>query len=370
MKIGIVTQAFTRNSGVGNNALCCGRELENLGHDVSIITAHFTGENDDRGMRVIRIGQDVRVPSNGAFSNFTVGLNLSERLEDVFKKEKFDIINIHSPLEPSLPLLALRQAPHPVVGTFHTYSESTLAWEAYHPYAKKWMKKLDGHIAVSKAAAGFFNQFANYDFEIIPNGVDTKRFDPQNSSIKKFDDKTFNILFVGRMDPRKGLKYLFEALAIIYGHREKVRLIVVGGGVMKDYYKRYLLPELEDKVFFEGYVSDEVLPGYYTTADVYVSPATGQESFGIVLLEAMASGVPIVASDIKGYHSAVSTKEGIFVPPKSPVALAKAIIKLMDHPRKAKELGQAGREKAEKFAWPKVAKQAEAFFKKVIAQKK
>lgn len=366
MKVGVVTQSFTQNSGVAEHVVHTCKEMIRLGHDPAVITANFPGENDDRGLKVFRVGQDITIPANGTFANLTVGYKLGEKLKRIFEREKFDLLHVHCPLDPILPIWAIRMFEGPIVGTFHTYMKYNLAYDVIKETLGSYFNKLTGRIAVSKAAEGFISQYFSADYRIIPNGVDINRFRPDLKPIKKFDDDVFNILFVGRIDPRKGLKYLLQAFSIVYGHNPKVRLIVVGKGIMSEYYKMFLLKDLEDNVFFEGYVSAKEIPHYYATADVYCSPATHGESFGIVLLEAMASGKPVVASSNEGYKQVLSSKEGILVEPKNVVQLAKAIITLMDDKKKRKQLGEAGRKKAEKYSWENVTKQIVDYYQEVL----
>lgn len=366
MKVGIVTQSFTPNSGVAEHVVHTAKEMEKMGIDVSVITANFQGENDDRGLKVFRVGQDVNIPANGTFANLTVGYKLGEKLKRIFDREKFDLIHVHCPLDPILPIWAVRMFQGPIVGTFHTYMKSNLAYDVIKETFDPYFNKLAGRIAVSKPAEKFIAQYFYANYRIIPNGVDINRFNPDLKPIEKFDDDTFNILFVGRLDPRKGLKYLLQAFSIIYGHDPNVRLIVVGKGIMSEYYKMFLLKDLEDKVYFEGYVSAEKIPNYYATADVYCSPATHGESFGIVLLEAMASGKPVVASSNEGYKQVLSSKEGILVEPKNVVQIAKAIITLMDDKQKRKQLGAAGRKKAEKYSWKNVTRKIVDYYREVL----
>jgi len=368
MKIAVVTQSFTQNSGVAEHVVHTCKEMINLGHDPAVITANFPGENDDRDLKVFRVGQDVNIPANGTFANLTVGYKMSDKLRRIFKAEKFDLLHVHCPLDPILPLWSVKVFEGPIVGTFHTYMKTNLAYDVINDSFGQYFKKLKGRICVSQPAKDFIYQYFPADYRIIPNGVDINRFRPGLKPIKKFADDTFNLLFVGRIDPRKGLRYLLQAFSIVYGHDPNVRLIVVGKGILSEYYKMFLLRDLEDKVFFEGYVSGEKIPNYYATADIYCSPATHGESFGIVLLEAMASGKPVVASSNEGYRQVLSSQEGILVEPKNTVQLAKAIISLMDNKKKRKEMGEAGRKKAEKYSWKNVTKQIVDYYQEVLKE--
>jgi phosphatidylinositol alpha-mannosyltransferase len=235
-------------------------------------------------------------------------------------------------------------------------------------YFASALNKLAAHIAVSKSAASFVQKYyPATTFHIIPNGIDTTRFNTSTQPFQQFRDGIFTILFVGRLDPRKGARYLFAALPLIAKQLPSFRLLVVGSGWMKNVYDKFISPELLSHVHFAGYVSPEDLPRYYRSADVYCSPATGGESFGIVLLEAMASGLPIVASDIEGYHDVVGNgKEGLLVPPKSPRQLGEAIVRLACSSEERSRMAETGRSKAIQYDWKKVADRVEAVYREVL----
>src|SRR5205085_5010440 len=171
---------------------------------------------------------------------------------------------------------------------------------------------------------------------IVPNGIDPERFStPDVKPIEKFDDEKLNVLFVGRLDKRKGFRYLLGAFRRIKAQVPEARLIVVGAYAREDKnkYVRFARKHGLRDVKFVGYVSNEELPRYYRSAHIFCAPSTGFESFGLVLLEAMASSVPIVASDIPGYRQVVTHgHEGLLVPAKDEVALAEAIIGLLRSP--------------------------------------
>ena len=237
-----------------------------------------------------------------------------------------------------------------------------------HPI-KMFDRELNGRIAVSNAAKEFIAQYFPGDYRIIPNGVDIDCFNPKAEMISELADGSFNILFVGRMDPRKGLNYLISALPLIKKKIKNARLIVVGGGSLNMFYKSQAeLPGQKD-IIFVGKVSYDDLPKHYRTADVYCSPATGGESFGIVLIEAMATGTPVVASDIEGYRDVLTDqKEGLFCENRNPDDIAAKIIQLAQDPKLRKKMGEQGIKTANKYAWSKVVKKIEAYYKEVIAK--
>jgi phosphatidyl-myo-inositol alpha-mannosyltransferase len=225
---------------------------------------------------------------------------------------------------------------------------------------------LHGRIAVGAAARHFIDRFFPGDYKVIPNGVDVARF-ATAVPIARWQDGTPNVLFVGRHEPRKGLLDLLKAHRILRRTGGKSRLLIVGSGPQEREARRYVATRGLNGVEFLGRVSDDEKAQLYRTADVYASPATGGESFGIVLLEAMAAGTPIVASDIHGYKGVVRRgREGLLVPPRQPRELAIAIDRLLRDPALREQMGAAGRARAEEFSWPRVTAKVEDYYGFVI----
>jgi phosphatidylinositol alpha-mannosyltransferase len=201
---------------------------------------------------------------------------------------------------------------------------------------------------------------------VIPNGVDVQRFQ-RAVPIARWQDGTQNILFVGRFEPRKGLLELLKAYRILRKTGCECRLLVVGTGPLGKEARRYVATRRLRGVEFVGRVSDEEKAQLYRTADVYVSPATGGESFGIVLLEAMAAGTAIVASDIHGYKGVVRRgREALLVPPNEPKPLAAAIARLLRDDDLRAEMATAGRERAQDFSWERVTAKVDDFYGVII----
>ena len=371
MKIAIVSQAYLPiHGGVSEHVHHTALELEKLGHKVTIITANFNNKDKQYNHpRVRRVGFDVTIPANRAFVNVTFGTHLAAQLKAIGKEKKFDIIHIHQPTNPVLPIVANRVFKCPKVGTFHTYMKNSMALSLFHKHIRKYIENLSGRIAVSPASKEFITRYYKGDYRIIPNGVDTERFSPKVKPIKKYKDGYFNILFVGRLDPRKGLKYLLQAMPIVLAAVPKARLIVVGGGALQEYYKSFVMNEIRDRIIFTGFVTAEELPCYYRTADVYVSPATGGESFGIVLIEAMASSTPVIASDIEGYSAVIKNGvDGILIPKEQPMKIAEKLIELLGNKNLRLKLGKKGRTTALQYSWPKVTAKIEKLYKEVLAK--
>jgi phosphatidylinositol alpha-mannosyltransferase len=229
-----------------------------------------------------------------------------------------------------------------------------------------YTERLHGRIAVSGAAKHFIERYFPGEYKVIPNGVDIDRFQ-RAVPLARWQDGPSNILFVGRFEPRKGLLDLLKAYRILKKAGCDCRLLVVGTGPLWREARRYVASARLRDVEFLGRVSDEEKAQLFRTADVYVSPATGGESFGIVLLEAMASGTAIVASDIHGYKNVVRRgREALLVPPREPKAIAGAIARLLNDDQLRAEMGAAGRQRAEEFSWPRVTAKVDDFYGVVI----
>lgn len=371
MRVGIITQYyFPLTGGISEHVYHLADHLRQLGHEPTVITSRCFGGNGSYGQDVVRLGWNMRmpIPINGSFGCFNVGYQIGAKIQELCRERQFDLLHLHSPAEPILPWVVLGSATVPVVGTFHTmYTKLNLPYEIFGRQFRKYVEMLSGRIAVSEAAKEYNDRYFPGEYAIIPNGVDLARFHPGVEPIKKFNDDTFNILFVGRMDPRKGVKFLLQAFPMIHKQHPDCRLIIVGDGWLKEYYKMYIPDGLEKKVFFEGYVAREDLPRYYAAADVFCAPATGGESFGIVLIEAMASGKPIVASNILGYREVVTDgQDGILVPPNDPAAISEAVLTLIKDHRLREAMGQQGLLKAPQYSWGSVAEQIVQCYRRVL----
>jgi phosphatidylinositol alpha-mannosyltransferase len=284
----------------------------------------------------------------------------------MLEREQFDVLHFHEPFVPFLSLFLLRESDSVNIATFHAYAGFSPSYE-FGSRALRWhARKLHGRIAVSAAARHFIDRFFPGDYKVIPNGVDVPRF-ANAVPIARWQDGTPNVLFVGRHEPRKGLLDALKAHRILRKTGGRSRLLVVGSGPQEREARRYVATRGLNGVEFLGRVSDTEKAQLFKTADVYVSPATGGESFGIVLLEAMAAGTPIVCSDIHGYKGVVRRgREGLLVPPRDPRELAVAVDRLLRDPSLRERMGAAGRERADDFSWPRVTAKVEDYYGFVI----
>jgi phosphatidylinositol alpha-mannosyltransferase len=373
MKIALVSPYdFAHPGGVVNHILALDRQFTGRGHDVRVI-APASQVVPTVGDRFIPIGRPRSIPASGSICRISISLWLAPRIKEVLAREKFDIIHLHEPFMPMLCSAVLRFSETANVGTFHAYHGSpgyNFGWPISALILYRRRRKLMGKIAVSKSAMNFASNHIPGRYNIIPNGVDLEHFTPDVAPIEKFRDGKVNILFVGRLEKRKGLDYLLKAYRQVKAKVPESRLIVVGPGtrLRKKYEKQVRRNGLAD-VVFAGYTSYDELPRYYKTADIFCTPATGQESFGIVLLEAMAVGTPVVATNIDGYAGVMTQgKEGLLVPPKDDTGLARALLSLMSDEPLRRQMGARGLVTAQQYDWKKIARQVFELYIKVLSE--
>ncbi len=371
MKIALVSPYdFAHPGGVTNHISALERHFTRMGHEVKVI-APASRAVSTFGDRFIPIGKPRPIPASGSIIRITISLRLASTIKAVLSQENFDIIHLHEPLMPMLCSAVLRFSNAPNIGTFHA-CDGRPGYSFGRPITtimiNRRLHKLDGRIAVSKPAMDYASKYISGYYNIIPNGIDLEHFSPDVAPIEEFCDGKQNILFVGRLERRKGLKYLIKAYQRVKQEIPNSRLIVVGPGTRprKKYEKWALRNALEDIVFV-GYASYAELPRYYKTADVFCAPATSRESFGIVLLEAMAVGKPIVATNIDGYASVVTHGEdGLLVPPKDSRALARALVSVMSNETLRQQMGARGRLKAGEYSWEHVAQRVFDYYVRVL----
>jgi len=373
VKIALVSPYdFAYPGGVAIHISYLERYFTRMGHEVKVI-APASKAISSFGDRFIPIGKPRPIPSSGSIARVTISPWLSSKIKAVLDRERFDIVHLHEPLMPMLCTTVLRLSPAANIGTFHA-CHGRPGYNFAKPFGKwilkRWFRKLHGKIAVSKPATEFAREHFPGYYNIIPNGVDIDHFSPDVTPIEKFNDGKLNILFVSRLEKRKGLNYLIEAFKQVQQEIPNSRLIIVGPGtrLRRKYEKQVSRDGLKD-VIFTGLVSYEELPRYYKTADVFCAPATGRESFGIILLEAMATGKPIVASSIDGYATVVADKvEGLLVPPGDAEMLARTLVSLLTDQALRQEMGAKGRAKALEYSWEKVAQNVLNYYCRVLSE--
>jgi phosphatidylinositol alpha-mannosyltransferase len=364
MKIALVSPYdFSHPGGVTEHINHLAAELRRRGASVKLL-APASGElpaemeelSDDPDF--YRIGRAIPIPANGSIARVTLSFHLARYISRILSRERFDIIHLHEPLMPALPLTVLRASKTCNVGTFHAYSKSSTGYYYGRRLLKRYHRKLHGKIAVSEPARDFVSHYFQSDYRVVPNGIDIARFGGRVEPLPHLRDGKVNILFLGRLERRKGLGVLLRAYMHLKERNPNLRLIVVGEGRMRAGYERYIAHNNVPDVVMAGYVSEEEKPRYYASADLFCAPNTGKESFGIVLLEAMAAGLPVVATDIPGFTQVINPgRQGILVRRDDPVSLASAINLLAADPVLRERLVAAGRTAARGYAWERVTDQ-------------
>jgi phosphatidylinositol alpha-mannosyltransferase len=366
MKIGLVTPyVYPLPGGVNQHVRHLYSNLRVRGHDVRILTSSHGLQRASEG-DVLRIGKGFSMPTNGSVGTVTLSPRFLSQARALLERERFDLLHFHEPFVPFLSPVLLRLSTSVNVATFHAYGGWSPAYQFGSRVMGPYAKRLHGRIAVSAAARHFIDRYFPGDYKVIPNGVDLERF-RRAVPIARWQDGTRNLLFVGRFESRKGLLELLKAYRLLRRTGCQCRLLVVGTGPQEREARRYLMTRNMGGVEFLGRVSDEERDALFKTADVYISPATGRESFGIVLLEAMAAGTPIVCSDIHGYKGVVRRgREALLVPPKQPKAIAAAVARLLSDDDLRARMGASGRERAAEFSWERVTAKVEDYYGFVI----
>jgi phosphatidylinositol alpha-mannosyltransferase len=345
--------------------------LKKRGHEVTIFAAGRIPPEDE-GRELISLGKLVELPLGGDASLPLIAAN-PFRVYLELRRRGFEIVHIpgHGGM---LSWWVVFLSPAPVVASFLSFSElvnKRLVHLLFAPFFRLLNRRLNARIAISQTSADYGNRSYPGEYEIIPAGVDLSRFYPGRKKSGWANSKV-EILFVGRLDPRKGIMDLLEAVRRLRSERdaraEKVKVVVVGDGPERKKAERFVRKHaFEGVVEFAGRVADEDLPGYFREADIFCSPAKWEESFGIVLLEAMASGLPVVAYGNAGYREVLGGRLAeMVVKPGDVEGLAGKLGELVEDKRRREEMGRLGREMAQEYAWERVAARLEERYREVV----
>jgi len=324
------------------------------GHDV-LVLAPGDRRRARQGVRIV--GRAVRLPVNGSVAPICLSPRSALVVRTALREFAPDVIHAHEPLNPGTSMLGVWLANAPVVATFHAnVPRGNLQSAAYGAMARMlrpiW-DRIDTRIAVSEAArhsvcSRMGKPDEDDEVHIVPNGSDVQVF---ASALPAALPAGRKLLFVGRLETRKGFPVAVRAFAHLARDYPDLRLVVVGDGADRDAV-RELDADARSRVHMAGRVSAKALPTFHRASDIFLAPATGSESFGIVLVEAMAAGLPVVASDIPGYREVTRHNlEGVLVPPGDSGELARAVRRLLDDPSLARSLGSSGAIRARLFDW-------------------
>jgi phosphatidylinositol alpha-mannosyltransferase len=339
--------------GVNNHVEQLAAYYRRWGHDVTIFAP--ASWPDAVAGECYVFGRPSTLPVGGSKARVSFSW-MSPKARKLLGEHDFDVMHAHEPLTPLVPYHLFRYSRAAKVGTFHAASESKLHfYQVTMPLTKLNYEKLDEMIAVSPAARAHIDRFyPGGDYTIIPNGIEYAHFATRSEPLPEFMDGKKNILFVGRPDKRKGLPYLLKAYLRIKSQEPDTRLIVVGAGDFSHY--EGIMRQIPDVVFREN-VPYPDLPRYHHSAHVYCCPNTGNESFGLVLAEAMAAGLPVVASDIAAFSAIVSDGEdGLLVTPRNDAELARTILRILRNETLARDLGAKATSRALEYSWDTVAR--------------
>ena len=371
MKIALVSPYdFAHPGGVGRHISSLYAHFVRLGHDVRVI-APASEPVRDFGDQFIKIGRPFPIPASDSVIRVSISLHLAPTIKEVLAREKFDIVHLHEPFMPMLCSAVLRFSESANVGTFHA-AQGKPGYKFGRPFStwllRRRARKLEGHIAVSRPAMNYVCQFVPAEYEIIPNGIDLNHFRPDVQPMEQYRDGKLNIVFMGRLEFRKGVNYLLKAFYELKSQMPDTRLIICGPGTrLRKRYEEWVEKNRLRDVVFTGMVSFEDQPRYYRTADVFCAPSTSRESFGLVLLEAMATGRPTVATNIEGYASVVTSgEEGLLVPPMDSHALAQALMTLLKDKALREQMAQKAIITAGKYSWEDVSRRVLDYYQKTL----
>jgi phosphatidyl-myo-inositol alpha-mannosyltransferase len=311
---------------------------------------------------LVPLGRTLGIGANGAVSNLSVFPKGPIALRRELRSGSYDVVHVHEPLAPTVGWDAAVFRGPPVVGTFHAYSTKPFPNHiATLLGARRRFNQLSARIAVSEAAAWTGRRWFGGEYLVIPNGVDVEAA-PQGP---KPPSDHLRLLFVGRAEDRKGLPVLLSAFQALVEHVPS-RLIVVGADPA-EISRRVADPDLMSHIDVLGKVSDSVLWRELGEAAILCAPSLTGESFGMVLIEAMAAGTPVVASKIAGYSDVVTNGvDGILVPPADPQALGEELQLLAHEPERMVAMGEAGRKSAERYAWSRIAEEVTEVYERAI----
>jgi phosphatidylinositol alpha-mannosyltransferase len=363
VRIGVVTEDYFPSWGaIAEQVHGFAREARRLGHTVKIITGGGGAPRPDadRAEDVIRIGAAQTILRRGTLGRVTAGA--SSALRDVLARERFDVLHVHAPLTPVLPVLALHHATVPVVGTFHAHTRPGLLFRLAPRTQQRYLDRLDASVAVSSACLETLGARQPGDVRIIPGGVDVERFS-RGRRLRRYDDGKLNVLFAGRVERQNGLDVLLAGFHRAWKQID-ARLVVLGDGPHLARCRARVPADLAEDVVFAGRAGDD-RPDWFAAADVFCAPAQ-EPSEGLTLLEAMAAGKPILASDVDGYRDVLTHgREGELLSPDDPGAWARALVRISREPVRAAAYGERGRLAAQRHAWPSVAREVLGLYRSI-----
>lgn len=364
MKIALACPyAWDAPGGVQVHVRQLARRLRDGGHEVMVL-APMRGSPRERF--VVAVGRPVRVPFNGSIAPIVPWPSSARQVADALVEFRPDLVHAHEPLVPSVGMYASRYRAAPIVATFHAYADRAYTFSMLVPVLRPVWRRLSARIAVSEAAGRFVtSRFREDGVHVIPNGVDTALFARAEPARLPGGRR---VLFVNRLEPRKGFGVMVQAFRRLASTHPDLALVVAGDGPERGAIDR-LPTSVREHVVMLGNVPHDRLPSVHAASDVFCAPAIGRESFGIVLVEALSSGLPVVASDIPGYREVVRDRvNALLTPPGDPDAVADAVALLLKDADLSKRLAEAGLQAARRYSWDTVVGEIETVYREVVDQ--
>lgn len=377
MRIALVSDYYyPQLGGITEHVHGQATELTRRGHDVTVLTPQLavtprTVDGHDlppRDFQLVHVGRALPFYANGAETLVTLG-RLSSELDRAYRRGRFDVVHVHNPFGPMLPLTAIARSRAPAtVGTFHSVvPERYPLLRAFQRPLGHLFRRLDAAISVSDAVIDSLQpRFPELRFTTIPNGIDTGFFSPDALPLPALAGKR-TIVFVGRFDPRNGVRHMIGAFVALRRARDDVQLVIVGDGPLRGLVERLVPAELRADVRFAGRVN-RLRPRYLASAEILCTPCS-LASFGMVLLEGMSAGLPVVASRLPGFELVMRDGvDGLMVDRADDEAgFAAALDELLSDPGRGRRLGAAGRQRAlETFSWQTVGGRLEALYRELL----
>tara|TARA_B100000945_G_scaffold318645_1_gene323971 strand:+ start:1087 stop:2172 length:1086 start_codon:yes stop_codon:yes gene_type:complete len=361
MKVCLVSPYdISQTGGVTNHIVNYANELELTGIEVTILSTSSNINFKLDGIEIINLGKPVPIKFGSTVANIFLSWKSLFKIYSFFKKNRFDIVHIHEPLVPFISIFSLIFCKNKTVLTFHSTIKKSWMFKAWGFIFKPWLNKKDCFIAVSKSAKdSLLNYNYNLDVEIHPNGVANALFKNQQSQKKDI----LKILFVGRNEERKGVEILLQAFQIMKKNniKKSFELVLIGQDIDK-FINKY--PSIKQCKFI-GHTEGEKLYEHYFDADILCAPSIENESFGIILIEAMASKNVVIASDISGYKELIDNKNGILFKNKDANDLANKLTLLIENDNLRFNLKNYGYEFSKNYKWEYVAKKIFKTYKKL-----
>ncbi len=367
MRVGLVCPySWDVPGGVQFHVRDLAEHLRSLGHEVSVLApADEDADDSAREPYVVAAGRAVPVPYNGSVARVAFGPVSATRVRRWVREGGFDVMHLHEPTVPSLSLLACWAATGPIVATFHTANLRSRAMSAAYSILQPALEKINARIAVSEDARRTLVEHLGGDPVLIPNGIWVDRF-ATAAQRDSWRTETGTVGFIGRLDePRKGLEVLLTGFAEVVRARPGARLLVAGRGDVAEV-RAGLPAPLREAVIFLGQVDEQDKAALLRTVDVYVAPNLGGESFGIVLVEAMAAGATVLASDLDAFRRVCDEgRTGALFPVGDDAALASCLLELLGNRARREALRTAADVWVRRFDWSVVTRQVLAVYETV-----